>query len=136
MADKPTVAFVLSLFGGIIYLLVGLVVSAFPSFLGSYADLAGVPGVGVAIAVVGGVGLISGVLMFVGSIMMKTTRTSRVRMGSVLVLVFTIIGAAFTVGGFGVGFILALIGSIMGLVWKPSAQISSQMPTSTAPTSP
>ncbi len=120
MAEKPTAAFVLSLIGAIIYLIVGLLIAAAAEIVGSAADLAGIPGLGVAVAVVGGIGVVSGIVMVLGAAMMNSADKSRVKTGSILVLVFAIVGAIFTVGGFFIGFILALIGSILGLTWKPS----------------
>jgi hypothetical protein len=62
---------------------------------------------------------------------MYNENRSRVRIGSILVLVFTIIGAIFTVGGFVIGFILGLVGSILGLVWKPAQTIQAPPPAPT-----
>ena len=76
-------------------------------------------------------GIISGIIIVVGAVMMNSSMRSRVRTGAILVLILTIIGAFFTVGGFVIGFILALIGSILGLTWKPTAS----MPPPPAPTS-
>ena len=131
MAEKPTAAFILSLIGGVIYLLVGIVIASAASFIGSLSSVAPMGMIGAAVAVVGAVGIISGIIMVVGAIMMNSSERSRVRTGAVLVLVLTIIGAIFTVGGFVIGFILALIGSILGLTWKPS----ESMPPPPAPPS-
>jgi hypothetical protein len=131
VAEKPTAAFVLSLIGGIIYLLTGLIIAAASAFIGSLASFAGLAAVGIAVAAVGAVGLISGIIMIVGAVMMNSSEKSKVRTGAILVLVLTIIGALFTVGGFVIGFILALIGSILGLTWKPTAP----MPPPPAPSS-
>jgi hypothetical protein len=106
--------------GGIIYLIVGIIVAAAAAFIGSIVGVAGYGVGGLAIASVGAIGLVSGILMVVGAVMMNSSNKSKVRTGSVLVLLFTLIGAIFTLGGFLIGFILGLIGSIMGLVWKPS----------------
>ncbi len=128
VGEKPTAAFVLSLIGGIIYLIVGLLVAAAAAFIGGMAGLAGYGFAGMAVAVVGAVGLISGILMVVGAAMMNSSDTSRVRTGSILVLVFLLIGALFTVGGFVIGFVLALVGSILGLTWKPSMPMAPPPP--------
>lgn len=114
MAEKPTAAFVLSLIGAIFYILAALVIVAAISTFGFL-----IPFAGIAVVFVGGLGLISGVVMIVGAAMMNSSDKGRVRTGSILVLVFCLIGAIFTAGGFFIGFILALIGSILGLVWKP-----------------
>jgi hypothetical protein len=118
MAEKPTAAFILSLLGGIFYLLVGIGLAAISSVF------AFVPMAGLAIAAIAGIGLLSGILMIVGAVMMNTSNKSRVRTGSILVLVFTLVGAIFTAGGAVIGFILALIGSILGLTWNPSTPMA------------
>ncbi len=98
--------------------------------------MAGFPGVGLAVAAVGAIGLVSGIVIIIGAIMMNNDNKSKVKTGSILVLVFTIVGALFTVGGFFIGFILGLIGSILGLTWKGSATMSTSAPMpSTAPPS-
>lgn len=132
MAEKPTAAFVLSLIGAIIYLLVGIFIAAASALVGSMVGFAGAAMAGLAVAVVGGIGLVSGAIMLVGAIMMNSSDRSRVKTGAILVLVFTLVGAIFTVGGFVIGFILALVGSILGLTWKPSMQTApSPMPSTT-----
>src|SRR2546428_11737954 len=69
--------------------------------------------------------------MVVGAVLMRSTDRSRVRTGSVLVLIFTLVGLLITAGGLIVGFILGMAGSIMGLVWKPH-----EKPTPTVPALP
>jgi len=128
VAERPTAAFVLSLIGGILYLIFGLIIAVAGAFVGSFTTLIGFPGIGLAIAVVGAIGLVSGVIMVIGAGMMNAVEKSKVTTGSILVLVFTIIGAVFTLGGFIIGFILALIGSILGLTWKPPVPMSSAPP--------
>jgi hypothetical protein len=131
VAEKPTTAFVLSLIGGIIYLLTGLLVAAASTIIGSLASFADLGAIGATVAAVGVLGIVSGIVIIIGAVMMNSTQQSKVRTGAVIVLVLTIIGAIFTVGGFVIGFILALIGSILGLTWKPSAT----MPPPPAPPS-
>jgi len=95
MAEKPIAAFVLSLIGSIIFLLLGIFLFFlfFP--------------------------LIGGLLTFIGALIMYSEKTEMVRTGSILVLVFSLISSIFTLGGFIVGFVLCLIGSILGLTWEP-----------------
>ena len=83
------------------------------------------------VAAGGAVGLVCGIIIIVGAVMMNSSDKSRVRTGAIIVLVLTIIGALFTVGGFVIGGILAFVGSILGLTWKPTAT----MPPPPAPTS-
>ena len=125
MGERPTAAFVLSLIGGILYLLFGLLVAAASAFIGSIAGLAGLGVSGATIALIGSIGLISGILMIVGAAMINSSNKSRVRMGSILVLVFALVGALFTFGGLVIGFIMALVGSILGLTWSPPAPLGT-----------
>jgi hypothetical protein len=120
MVEKPTAAFVLSLMGGIFYILGGLVVALVGAFIGGLAGVLGGAGIGVGIFALSTIGLVSGIIMIIGAALLNSSDVGRVRTGSVLVLVFAIIGAIFTFLGLVIGFILALIGSILGLVWKPS----------------
>lgn len=129
MAEKPTAAFVLSLIGGIIYLLIGVLVAVVVAFLGSISGLPGFRMAGFAMAGIGGIGLVSGILMIVGAVMMNSSAKSRVQAGSIIVLVFTLVGALFTLGGLLVGFVLALVGSILGLTWRPPATEAPPAPS-------
>ncbi len=118
VANKPTAAMVLSIIGGIFYLLIGIILVGLGAVLGSF-----IGGLGIGVAAIGGIGLVSGIIIIVGAAIMNTSDKSKVRMGSILVLVFTLIGAVFTFGGVVIGFILALIGSVLGLTWNPSVQM-------------
>jgi hypothetical protein len=128
VGEKPTAAFVLSLIGAIFYILVGIGVAALAAVFGSIVGIAGAGAFGLGVALVGAIGLVSGIVMIIGAAMMYSSDQSRVRTGSVLVLVFTIVGAIFTFGGAVIGFILALIGSILGLTWKPSMAMPPPAP--------
>jgi hypothetical protein len=127
---KPTLAFVLSLIAGIIYLIIGLIVIAAATVISSAPSLSRISDVRRVLVVAGGIGLVSGVIMVVGCMWMNSENMARVRTGAILVVIFMIIGALFTDGGFVFGFVLGLIGSILGLVWKPPAQMPSS-PAST-----
>ncbi|MDI9642772.1 MAG: DUF6114 domain-containing protein [Archaeoglobales archaeon] len=123
MSEKPTAAFILSLIGGILILLSGLVFAVFYGILGTAMSF--VPGIG---APIGGlliglgiVGLVFGVLVIVGALMINSGEKGRVTTGSIIVLVFSILSLFVVGGGFIIGFLLGLIGSIIGLAWKPTA---------------
>lgn len=119
MADKPTAAFVLSLIGAIFILLGGLATAAVAAFLSGTFTLAGMGDFGIGFAVLGVLGLVWGIITLVGAIMMNSTDKSKVRTGSILVLVFSIISWFGSFGGFFIGFLLCLIGAILGLTWNP-----------------
>lgn len=123
MDEKPTAAFVLSLIAAILVIGTSLMLVIFGGFLTSmvaetYGMLLG-RRITFIVVVVGLVGLVLGALMLAGALMINSTSLSRVRTGSVIVLVCSIL-SIFAGGGLFIGFILGLIGGILGLVWKPS----------------
>ncbi|MEM4562164.1 MAG: DUF6114 domain-containing protein [Desulfurococcaceae archaeon] len=124
MPEKPTAAFVLSLIGGVLVILSSILVIVAGGLVGEI-----LPVVGGVVATVGVVGLFLGVLMIVGATMINTGEPGKVKTGSILVLVFSILSLFISGGGFLIGFILGLIGGILGLTWKPPQKPA---PTTTA----
>lgn len=120
MGEKPTAAFVLSLLGAIFIILGGIVYMVLFSVIGGAFDLLGMGGVGDIFIIMGVLGLIWGILVLVGAIMMNSGNPGKVRTGAVLVLIFSIISWFGAAGGFFIGFLLGLIGAILGLTWHPS----------------
>ena len=124
MAEKPTAAFVLSLIGGILILLggifgaiIGIIGGAAMSIVPGFGWLSGL------IIALGILGLIFGIIVILGAIMINSGERGKVRTGSILVLIFSILSLFVGgTGGFIIGFILSLIGSILGLTWKPSEE--------------
>lgn len=107
MADKPTAAFVLSLIGGIFLLLGGaLATVGFSFFFG---------GLG---AIIGIVGVLFGLIVIIGAVMLFQKPQSHTMWG-VVILILSII-ALPSLWGFGIGSLLAFIGGILALVYKPS----------------
>jgi hypothetical protein len=132
MGEKPTAAFVLSLIGGIIILLVGVFVTIAALAIGAYTDYFGglydVSGLGTLLLIFAIFGLVCGILVVAGAAMMYSEKIGRVRAGAILVLIFSILSWFGTTGGLIVGFILGLIGAILGLVWKPSRGAAAPPP--------
>ncbi|MEM4717518.1 MAG: hypothetical protein QXE81_02005 [Desulfurococcaceae archaeon] len=114
MSEKPTAAFVLSLVGGIFVILGSILVLVAGGLIGEL-----VPMVGGLFALAGGVGLIFGILIVVGAVMINSGEPGKVKKGSILVLILSILSLFLAGGGFFIGFILGLIGGILGLTWKP-----------------
>jgi hypothetical protein len=79
----------------------------FPSFVSGITGL------------VGAFGLFSGVLVLISGVMLRTN-PSQSSIWGVLILVFSVL-SFFGAGGFIVGAVLGIIGSIMALTWKPSS---------------
>jgi hypothetical protein len=119
MGEKPTAAFVLSLIGAIFMLLGGLGILALASAVGALASMFDL-GLGIGLTLLGAVGMVWGILALVGAILMNSSDAGRVRTGSILVLLASILSWFGTFGGFFIGFLLGLIGAILGLTWHPS----------------
>ncbi|MDD5502691.1 MAG: hypothetical protein PHH26_04410 [Candidatus Thermoplasmatota archaeon] len=117
---RPGAAYGLSLAGGILILIGGLVFG----FVGSIAGaiLALIPFVGGVLAsfmfiwVI--IGLVCGAMVIYGASMINTANPDKVRTGATLVLVFSLV-AVLSSGGFGLGTALGVIGGILGLACKP-----------------
>jgi hypothetical protein len=77
-------------------------------------------GLGIGLTLLGAVGMVWGILALVGAILMNSSDAGRVRTGSILVLLASILSWFGTFGGFFIGFLLGLIGAILGLTWHPS----------------
>jgi len=124
LAEKPTAAFVLSLIGGILILLggifgaiIGIIGGAAMSIVPGFGWLSGL------IIALGILGLIFGIIVILGAVMINSGERGKVRTGSILVLIFSILSLFVGgTGGFIIGFILSLVGSILGLTWKPSEE--------------
>lgn len=65
-------------------------------------------------------GVLVVVLGLIGILMMNSPSVSRVRAGSVIVLIVAIV-AFPTLWGLFIGSLLMFLGSILGLLWEPSA---------------
>ncbi|MBS7621927.1 hypothetical protein KEJ32_07445 [Candidatus Bathyarchaeota archaeon] len=120
--ERPTAAFVLSLIGGILILLGGIASAILAGMLsGAIMLVPFLGGLGALVIIIGILGLIFGIIILIGAVMINSGEPSKVRTGSIIVLIFSIL-SLFIGGGFIIGFILALVGSILGLVWKPSGE--------------
>jgi hypothetical protein len=126
VADRPTSAFVLSLIGGIITLISGLI--SINSWFALYSTLG--PGFVYSSLGLGDmasgeaivffiIGAICGTLIIVGAVLQHSGEKSRVRRGSILVLIASIVGIPSTYFGMFIGGILSVVGAAQGLAWKP-----------------
>jgi len=129
MADKPTAAFVLSLIGGIFIVLGGIFYIALGSAVGGLGFGLG----GSIIAGLGVFGLICGFLTILGAVWINSGEKGKVRNGAILVLIFSILSWFGGAGGFFIGFLLGLIGAILGLTWNPPTMTSTAPPAPPAP---
>jgi hypothetical protein len=69
------------------------------------------------------VGAVLGVLTIVGAVLQYSGKKSRVKTGSILVLVFSLAGIPFSFFGMIIGGTLSVVGAILGLTWKPEADL-------------
>jgi hypothetical protein len=139
LGEKPTAAFALSLVGAIFIIINAVLMLIGGLFIagmaGEYSEWLGmIPGAGsmvgayiTIILIIAIVGLIFGILVLVGATMINSGEKSKVRTGSIMVLIFSIL-SLFTASGFYIGFILGLIGGILGLIWKPEARAEAPPP--------
>jgi hypothetical protein len=142
--EKPTVAFILSLIGGIFILLGGGMMSTL-GMMGSYGyggmmngyygyggyGMMGGSWYGPAFGMMRGygyepwfgmfgiVGALFGVAVIASALMLYNHPNENSKWG-ILILVFSVLSVfATTMGGFGVGVILGVLGGVFALAWKP-----------------
>lgn len=125
--QTPTAGAVLSLVGGIFILLGGAVMAvigtALSFFLGGLAGLFFI-------------GLLDGILVIVMAILMFVAPQLKAAWGG-LTIVFAILSLPFAfVGGFFIGFLLALIGGILAIVYKPPVVMMAPPPMMMPPPPP
>jgi len=141
--EKPTASFILSLIGGTLILIVGLVIAivlavgpqsgpgsneiSFGLSGVSFASLTASGlwfGLGVVYFLVFGVGF--GSLVVFGAVMIYQRPKQHVTWG-VIVLLFSL-GSVFSTGGLVVGLVLGMVGGVLGIVWKPSRRAAPPVP--------
>jgi hypothetical protein len=106
---------VLSIIGGIFILIGGLV----GIWLGTAVSVLTFGFAGGTILALGAVGTIIGILTIVFAILLSM-HPSQHTMYGVLILVFSLISWITAFGGFFIGFLLALLGGIFAITWKPT----------------
>ena len=115
-ANYPSTAYILSLIGGILILISGLVDAATAAVVGS-AFLGLVPGISIILIVLGVIALIFGLVVLYGALQLKSHPESA-RGWGILILIFSLI-SFIGGGGFVIGAILGLVGGILAMVWTP-----------------
>ncbi len=109
--QKPAAAYVLVLMGGIFVLAGGVLTAAFGSFWGFMMFRGFYSG---AFSIVWTIGIVSGAMMIVAASRLNVTKRHEIATWSAVALIFAVLSLA-DMGGFGIGFVLGLIGSILGL---------------------
>lgn len=133
---RNSTAVMLTVAGGILYVIGGLLVLALASAVSSFGSLSGlglsslpgfnstsIPSVSSSgfsglIDTVGGFGIIAGFLIIFGGILFQSQDPNRRKAGGIIAVVMLVIGALPALGGLVIGFILAAIGCYMGLTYK------------------
>lgn len=130
--NPPTGAFILSLFGGIIILLNGLLYLFVNNLLSQLPNLPGydpttMPGIPALAAaqtvlyILAGIGIVIAAVIIYSSFMLHHTMRHHVGWG-VVILVFSLVSIVMG-GGFIAGLILGVIGGILALVWRPVTMV-------------
>jgi len=125
----PTTASIISLAGGIIITLAGVLFVAVSAFVLpnlNYNNLNTPPNfpassvptlVSGFVGLMGAFGFVTGAIVLISSVLLLT-KHGESRTWSVLVLVFSVLSLMGT-GGFVVGAVLGIVGGALGLRWKP-----------------
>ena len=116
--EYPGAAFGLSLAGGIIIILVGLAVAVVGAILTFF--VAGMGGI------FGLVGVFWGILIVIFANLLRT-RPEQHAVWGILIIVFSLFSWVGSFGGAVLGFLLALVGGILAIIWRPS--VSTQATT-------
>jgi len=138
MANRPTLAVVSSLLGGLITLVTtALVINSWFVMYSTNGTAFGYSQwlVVVSINLTAMEGLISlligvacAIAMLIGGVMQYSGKKPRVRHGSILVLVGTIMGIPTTSFGWLLGGLMSTLGAYLGFDWKPSSVAGKAQP--------
>ena len=114
--EKPTIAFILSLIGGILVLLSGLALGAFGTLIAIFMFGAGF---------VLWIFPILGIVIIIGAIMVNFIPSSAEAWGLVILIlgIISLIGIVTALGG-----LLSIIGGILAIAWKPSTRVTPPPP--------
>ena len=125
--DRPTAAFVLSLVGGMIVLVTGVLVGVIFLVVGTYL------GGPLFLSVFWGLlGILIGIPVILGAIMLYVNPKNHTAWG-VVVIVFSLASyVTASLGGFVIGLLLGLIGGILGAIWNPVASNYQRSPLTRA----
>jgi energy-converting hydrogenase Eha subunit A len=120
-SSYPSTAYILSLIGGILILIGGIATAIIAAFIGAYS-LSVIPGLAALAIAFGIVALILGiVILYLAMQLRQNPRTDAVHNNGIIILVLAIVSIFVGGGGFYIGAILAIIGGILALVWKPGS---------------
>lgn len=115
--DKPTAAYVLSLIGGFLGLIVGFILIGLAASISTYYYY-GTQIIASIYGAIGGWCLITSIIVIVSAAKLNSNPWEHTKWG-VIILVFSIIG---------LGTLFGLIGGILALVYKPQGPVPQQPP--------
>lgn len=134
--QTPSIAFILSLIGGILMLIGGIASSLWfmsggynsdysgmmgPGMMGGYQSM--MQGFGVPLGYTSGlslIGLIAGILVTIGAVMLSARPRESATWG-IIILVFSII-SLLGMGGFYIGTLLGIAGGALALSFRPTSK--------------
>lgn len=117
--NYPSTAYILALIGAIFIVLEGIAELALASAGAALVASFGYGGLAAIILALGVALLLVGIVVLYGSLQLRSHPESAHTWG-VLILVLAVVSLVGG-GGFFIGFILALVGGILALTWKPPA---------------
>jgi len=122
---RPTGSFILLLIGGILIMVFAILYMISKDFVESILPGDYVPTIPALAKTLGKdvmyiLGLIWGILVAIMAFLVYTGKPGSVKAGSILGLIFGLLSLFEIAGGIYIGFILVLIGAILGLIWKPT----------------
>ncbi len=119
--EYPRGAYILTMVAAILEIIAAIVYIALGVIGAAITGLFGIGGLGVGVWF-----LIVSIILFVGASKLKSGDPGAIKTWSILILVFGILGMN----------IFALIGGILGLIWKPPQRAAEQQPTAAPPPPP
>ena len=131
MTDRPMAAVILLVVGSMFYTFGGVAVGILartPQFVpGPGIQGAIEPNWAATSAIVTGV--VCSVAIVVGALLAHTGVKRKIRLGSFMSILFSIVGFGNTFGGLWIGLVLVLAGNLLALRWKPKSLSSTASAT-------
>jgi hypothetical protein len=135
MPQRPIAAYAFSLVGGIVTLAAALI------GINSWFALHSALGAGFAYSSLGlgdvpsgeaiflfGIGAICGISIIAGAVIQYSGERLKVRAGTILILVASLIGIPSTYFGMIMGGVLSVVGVVLGSAWRPLGQVPNPGP--------
>ena len=122
MTEKPMTAVVLLMIGSAFYTFGGVAVGMLTK---TPAGFTRVPGTGVTVepnwAAVTAIatGVVCSVAIVFGALLTYTGVKKKIRIGSVVSILFSVAAFGSTFGGLLIGLVLVIVGNVLALLWKP-----------------